>query len=107
LPDTPETKEFLAKVRPVYERYKNIGVRIEDDLLVTNSGVEWMSKALPRKMSEIESFMARASKEIPATAARRRGSPQTKILFGDRANWFESTAASLLFERKSPIFTAQ
>ncbi|HEX8564979.1 MAG TPA: aminopeptidase P family protein [Pyrinomonadaceae bacterium] len=107
LPDTPETKEFLAKVRPVYERYKNIGVRIEDDLLVTNTGVEWMSKTLPRKMSEIESFIARASKEIPATAARRRGSPQTKILFGDRANWFESTAASLLFERKSPIFIAQ
>jgi Xaa-Pro aminopeptidase len=107
LPDTPEAKEFLAKVRPVFERYKNIGVRIEDDLLVTNSGVEWMSKALPRKLSEVESFIARASREIPATAARRRVSPMTKMLLNDPADWSESTAASSPFERISPIFTAQ
>jgi Xaa-Pro aminopeptidase len=62
--DTPANKEFLAKVRPVFERYKNIGVRIEDDLLVTETGVEWMTKALPRKLEEVEAFMGRASKEL-------------------------------------------
>ena len=58
LPDTPANKEFIAKVKPAYEKYKNIGVRIEDDVLITPTGVEWMSKALPRKMADIEAFMA-------------------------------------------------
>ena len=107
LPDTPEVKEFLAKVRPVYERYKNIGVRIEDDMLVTNNGVEWMTKSLPRKLSDIESFVARASKEIPAIAGARRLSPGTKSLSGDPQKWLESATALSLFEHKSPIFTAQ
>lgn len=64
LPDTPEYREFKEKVRPVFERYKNIGVRIEDDLLVTESGVEWMTKALPRKIEDVESFMAKASRRF-------------------------------------------
>ena len=64
LPDTPANKAFLAKVRPAFEKYKNIGVRIEDDMLVTKTGVEWMTKALPRSISDIEAFMATASKEI-------------------------------------------
>ncbi|MEO8647578.1 MAG: aminopeptidase P family protein, partial [Acidobacteriota bacterium] len=63
LPDTPENKAFIAKVRPAFDKYKNIGVRIEDDMLVTPTGVEWMTKKLPRKMDEIEGFMAKASRE--------------------------------------------
>ncbi|MGB7068252.1 MAG: aminopeptidase P family protein [Pyrinomonadaceae bacterium] len=57
LPDTPENKMFIEKVRPAFEKYKNIGVRIEDDLLVTTTGVDWLTKALPRKLEDIESFM--------------------------------------------------
>ena len=64
LPDTPANKAFLAKVRPAFEKYKNIGVRIEDDMLVTKTGVEWMTKALPRSIADIEAFMAQASKEM-------------------------------------------
>jgi Xaa-Pro aminopeptidase len=79
--DTPANKEFLAKVRPVFERYKNIGVRIEDDMLVTETGVEWMTKNLPRRIDEIESFMARASKEMNYTALERAISP-TPSTFG-------------------------
>ncbi len=62
LPDTPELNAFKEKVRPAFDKYKNIGVRIEDDLLVTNNGVQWMTAKLPRKMSDIEAFMAQASK---------------------------------------------
>jgi Xaa-Pro aminopeptidase len=62
LADTPENREFIAKVRPAFERYKGIGVRIEDDMLVTATGVEWMNKALPRSISEIEAFIASARK---------------------------------------------
>jgi Xaa-Pro aminopeptidase len=62
LPDTPENKAFIAKVRPAFEKYKNIGVRIEDDMIVTDTGVDWLTKNLPRKMEDIEGFMASASK---------------------------------------------
>jgi Xaa-Pro aminopeptidase len=58
LPDTPANREFIAKVRPAFEKYKNIGVRIEDDMLVTQTGVEWMTAKLPRKIAEIEAFIA-------------------------------------------------
>jgi Xaa-Pro aminopeptidase len=58
LPDTPEWNTFKEKVRPAFEKYKNIGVRIEDDMLITPTGVEWMTKALPRSIADIEAFMA-------------------------------------------------
>lgn len=64
MPDTPANREFKEKIRAAFEKYKNIGVRIEDDMLVTESGVEWMSKALPRSIRDIEDFMASASKEL-------------------------------------------
>jgi Xaa-Pro aminopeptidase len=53
LPDTPKNRAMIAKVRPAVQRYKNIGVRIEDDYLITASGVEWLSRA-PREIREIE-----------------------------------------------------
>ncbi len=69
LADTPVNKAFLEKIRPAYEKYKSIGVRIEDDMLVTANGTEWLTKNLPRKISDIEAFMAQASKETSYTAA--------------------------------------
>jgi Xaa-Pro aminopeptidase len=72
LPDTPENKAFIAKVRPVYEKYKNIGVRIEDDMLVTETGVEWMSGKLPRSIADIEAFMAAAPKQVTLSRNDRR-----------------------------------
>jgi Xaa-Pro aminopeptidase len=64
LPKTPENEKFIAAIRTAFEKYKNIGVRIEDDLLVTQSGAEWMTKALPRSIADIEAFMARAPKDV-------------------------------------------
>ncbi len=74
LPDTPENRAFIAKVRPAFEKYVNIGVRIEDDMLVTETGVEWMTKALPRSIADIEAFMAVAPRQVPLTA-RSTGMP--------------------------------
>ena len=37
--------------------YLNIGVRIEDDILVTSTGFENLSKQVPREISEIEKLM--------------------------------------------------
>ena len=56
LADTPKNRAFIAKVRPMVERYNHTGVRIEDDYLVTATGVEWLSRA-PREMKEIEAAM--------------------------------------------------
>jgi Xaa-Pro aminopeptidase len=55
LPDTPKNRAMIAKVRPVVERYQNIGIRIEDDYLITPDGVEWLSKA-PREVQEVEAL---------------------------------------------------
>lgn len=57
LEKTPENETFLAAVRPAFERYKNIGVRIEDDILITNDGYEALSMSAPRTVQEIETFM--------------------------------------------------
>jgi Xaa-Pro aminopeptidase len=54
---------FKAAIRPAFEKYKGIGVRIEDDMVITPDGVRWMTEALPRKMSDIEAFIAKARKE--------------------------------------------
>jgi len=53
-------EKFKTAVRPAFEKYKGIGVRIEDDLLITPDGVRWMTEALPRKLSDIEDFIAKA-----------------------------------------------
>ena len=57
-------EKFKTAVRPAFEKYKSIGVRIEDDMLVTPDGTRWMTEALPRKMSEIEAFIARGRQEM-------------------------------------------
>jgi len=59
LPQTTQTEKFKEAIRPAFERYRGLGVRIEDDLVVTETGVRWLTEALPRKMSEVEGFIAR------------------------------------------------
>jgi Xaa-Pro aminopeptidase len=56
-------EKFKHTVGPAFEKYKGIGVRIEDDMLVTETGTRWMTEALPRKLSDVEAFMARARRE--------------------------------------------
>lgn len=68
LPKTPENLAMIEKIRPAFEKYKNIGVRIEDDILVTETGAQWMTKNLPRSIGDIEAFMTSASKTFSYTA---------------------------------------
>ena len=59
LPKTPENAAFIEKVRPLVAKYKDIGVRIEDSYLLTPSGLERLSRSVPRTVEEIEAFMSK------------------------------------------------
>jgi Xaa-Pro aminopeptidase len=59
LPKTPENLAFIEKVRPVVQKYKDIGVRIEDSFLLTEKGLERLSAGTPRTIAEVEAFMKR------------------------------------------------
>ena len=43
----------------VPKEFRGIGVRIEDDVLVTETGVENLTAALPRKVDELEAWLAK------------------------------------------------
>ncbi|MBB1255405.1 aminopeptidase P family protein [Streptomyces alkaliterrae] len=49
---------FQADDLTVPEEYRGIGVRIEDDILVTEDGNRNLSAALPRRSHEVEEWMA-------------------------------------------------
>jgi hypothetical protein len=75
LPKTPENERFIKAVRPAFEKYKGIGVRIEDDILVTSGDPVNMSAAIPRKLEDVEATMARLKEELrksgwPSVASR-------------------------------------
>ena len=56
IPSTPKNQAMIAKIRPAVQKYANIGVRIEDDYIVTATEVEWISRA-PRELDEVEATM--------------------------------------------------
>jgi len=57
LADTPRNRELIGAIRPAFDRYAGIGIRIEDDFIMGPDGVEWISRA-PREIDEIEALMA-------------------------------------------------
>ncbi|MEX1187184.1 MAG: aminopeptidase P family protein [Gemmatimonadaceae bacterium] len=56
IPASARNDAMKARIASAVWHYANIGVRIEDDYLVTDSGVEWASGA-PREIAEIEAVM--------------------------------------------------
>ncbi len=54
-----ELNAFVEEVRPIYEKYEGIGVRLEDDILITEDGHVNLSGKLPITIAEIESALKR------------------------------------------------
>ncbi len=73
IPDTPRNRQLKARIGDAVRRHANIGVRIEDDYLVTDRGVVRASAGVPREIDEIERLLAqpRAPRD-PAVAERYR-----------------------------------
>ena len=57
--DSTEIAGFVDQVGPVYEKYINIGVRIEDDILITKEGNINLSRYAPKEINDIEQIMRR------------------------------------------------
>jgi len=55
---------FIEAITPAVERYMNIGVRIEDDILVTDDGHQNLSQAAPRTVSAVEAMMRQPPKHV-------------------------------------------
>jgi Xaa-Pro aminopeptidase len=72
LPDTPRNQAMLAKIRPAFERYKGIGVRIEDDYALTDAGLEWLSTGAPREIAEVEGMMRQPAPDLPGGGGCQR-----------------------------------
>jgi len=54
---TVEPGLYLRADQGVPRAYRNIGIRIEDDVLVTETGCELLTEAAPRSVAEIEEWM--------------------------------------------------
>jgi Xaa-Pro aminopeptidase len=75
LPDTPKNRALLARVRPAVEKYRHMGVRIEDVYALTDRGLERLSNGSPREIAEIEALMREREPELAGGGAC--GRPRT------------------------------
>ncbi|HEX8428125.1 aminopeptidase P N-terminal domain-containing protein [Hymenobacter sp.] len=58
---TVEPGIYIPEGSPCDKKWWNIGVRIEDDVLITTTGAENLSKEAPRTVAEVEAMMAKPS----------------------------------------------
>jgi len=58
---TVEPGIYIARDAQVPEAYRGIGVRIEDDVLVTDGTAVVLSEAIPKRVDEIERLCSRAA----------------------------------------------
>lgn len=59
LPDTPRNRQLIAHARAAAQKYRNVGVRIEDDYVLVKGELVRISLA-PREIKEIEALRRKA-----------------------------------------------
>jgi Xaa-Pro aminopeptidase len=67
----PLAPGMVITIEPgIYIPEENLGVRIEDDILITNTGFEFLSERLPRDADQIEKVMAEAARVRAAETSK-------------------------------------
>ena len=57
--DQPMGAHMVFTVEPgIYIPEEGLGIRIEDDIVITKEGHENLTRAIPKTVEEIEAFMA-------------------------------------------------
>jgi len=67
LPRTPENLALIEKIQPAVRKYADLGVRVEDSVLILESGAVRLTGSVPRTIEEIEAFL----RKRPAAATAR------------------------------------
>ncbi len=60
LPDTPRNRKLIAFAKDAAAKYRNVGVRIEDDYIIKDGKLVRISALAPREIAEIEALRKKA-----------------------------------------------
>ncbi len=71
IPWSPRNDALKSRIRSTVEKFANIGVRIEDDYLVTEQGVVRVTAGVPRELDEVERELAKPRTPHDAEAVAR------------------------------------
>ena len=52
--------------------FRGVGIRIEDDVLMTGNGPEWLSIDIPKQADDVEQWMSDCSGPFPPITDNRR-----------------------------------